>query len=154
MLLESECKVREKFVSTRLLNDTCVTLISNRLISISDTRDCRHILHIKPLRIDCLLLPPLSVRHCSPRELTKITRIVGVTIQFAGVSLRACKSGTIRRLRGWRAGRQVKALISVPSRPDRDSWHLCDDVSRLRLTFAKGQLFNICSSLINSLRMT
>ena len=42
-----------------------------------------------------------------------------------GVSLHGCKSGTIRGLRGWRAERRVKALISVPSRPDRDSWHLC-----------------------------
>ena len=48
---------------------------------------------------------------------------MGVTIQYVGVSLRGCKSGTIRGLRGWRAGRQVKALILVPSRPDRDSWH-------------------------------
>ena len=38
--------------------------------------------------------------------------IVGVTIQSVGVSLRACKSGTIRGLRGERAGRRVKALIS------------------------------------------
>ena len=102
-----------------------MTLISN---SISETRDCRHILHIKTLRIDCLLLPPLSVRHCSPREPTKITRIC--TIQYVGVSLRACKSGTIRGLRGRRAGRRVKALISVPSRPDRDGWHLCTRTQR------------------------
>ena len=91
--------------------------------SISETRDCRHILYIKTLRIDCLLLPPLSVRHCSPREPTKITRIVGVTIQYVGVSLRACKSGTIRGLRGRRAGRRVKALIigSVPTRSGRSA---------------------------------
>ena len=103
-----------KNLCPRLLNDTRVTL------SINETRDCRHILHIKPLRIDCLLLPPLSVHHFSPHEPTKSRAFVGVTIQYVGVSLRAYKSGTIRGLRGWRAGRRVKALISVPSRPDRD----------------------------------
>ena len=86
--------------------------------------DSGHILHIKPLRIDCLLLPPLSVRHFSPHEPTKSRAFVGVTIHYVGVSLRAYKSGTIRGLRGWRAGPRVKALISVPSRPDRDGWHL------------------------------
>ena len=94
-----------------------MTLISN---SISETRDCRHILHIKTLRIDCLLLPPLSVRHCSPREPTKIMRIVEVTIQSVGVSLRACKSGTIRGLRDWRADVGLGPDIgTVPTRSGR-----------------------------------
>ena len=119
---------------------------------ISKTRDCRHILHIKTLRIDCLLLPPLSVRYCSPREPTKITRIVGVSsYTICGRISARVQSGTIR-VSGWDVGWDVGLGLDIGTVPTRSApmgiarVHILISSCRHTSSKAFGSSVAICSA--------